>query len=350
MQLVLVLVLSLLGLGWGMDILKFARNVEALSKASEEGAGPPLVVLVTGASSGIGKAIALEFARHGTYKVWATMRDPSKWDGDENDKVGLLRVGALDVTSDESVDALVRRVVEEDGGVDIVVNNAGYGVSGCLEMVRLSEAQALFEVNVWGVVRVLQAVLPHMRRARRGHIINISSTSGIRGIPCFEFYTSSKFALEGLTDSMRYSLAPFNISITNVNAGPVVTAFSDRFGNAQAGGKGTRDPDDATGYLEALNQVMIDSLAARMASPEAQTAEQVAQVVHHLAEIKFRLGRGRPTDVPFNIGTSPQSHQVLEDVRINPTGWGGVYNKLLAFVPPLEADSGAAATTPKEEL
>jgi short-subunit dehydrogenase len=120
--------------------------------------------------------------------------------------------------------------MKEEGRIDMLVNNAGFGLSGYLETVHVDEAKALFEVNVWGVVRMLHATLPHMRKARRGYVINISSTSGMRGIPCFDFYTSSKFALEGMTDSMRYALAPFNISVTNLNAGPVVTKFTDRFG------------------------------------------------------------------------------------------------------------------------
>ena len=337
----LVLVILTFGIG------TLAINVDKFNREEvKPSASPKLVVLVTGASSGIGKAIALEFAKHAEYKVWATMRDPSKWDQNE---VDALSVGVLDVTSDESVTSLVNRVIKEDGHIDILVNNAGFGLSGCLEMVQMSEARALFEVNYWGLVRMMQATLPHMRQARRGYVINISSTSGIRGIPCFEFYTSSKFALEGLADSMRYSLAQFNISVTNLNAGPVVTRFTERFGNAQAGGKGTRDPLDQTGYLEALNQMMIDSLDRRMASPEAQTAEDVAVIVHHLAVIKFE-GPGRATDVPFNMGTSPESQRVLEDIRVNPTGWGGLYSELLKHMPPLLDASADEEEAGKDEL
>jgi NADP-dependent 3-hydroxy acid dehydrogenase YdfG len=99
----------------------------------------------------------------------------------------------LDVTSDESVAACVAKVMNDNNGrpVDIVINNAGYGVAGYLESVHINEAKDVFDVNVWGAVRVLQALLPGMRKKGGGYVINISSTSGIRGIPCFEYYTGT---------------------------------------------------------------------------------------------------------------------------------------------------------------
>jgi NADP-dependent 3-hydroxy acid dehydrogenase YdfG len=185
------------------------------------------VILISGCSSGIGKSIAIKFADNLQFKVWATMRNIEKWDYPAQSN---LIVAEMDVTSDESVNRLVERIIDVDGKIDIVVNNAGYGLAGYLESVEIEEAKNLFDVNVWGVVRLLHATLPHMRRRRSGHVINISSTSGVRGIPGFEIYTGSKFALEGITDSLRYSLYQYNIAITNVNAGPVKTSFTDRFG------------------------------------------------------------------------------------------------------------------------
>lgn len=339
-----------------MNVGKISRVMEEMKR--DKAGADKLVVIVTGASSGIGKAIALELAGPAgekRFRVWATMRDPSKWDGgggggeDGGQESETLRIGTLDVTSEESVAALVDRVIKEEGRIDILVNNAGFGLSGYLETVHVDEAKALFEVNVWGVVRMLHATLPHMRKARRGYVINISSTSGMRGIPCFDFYTSSKFALEGMTDSMRYALAPFNISVTNLNAGPVVTKFTDRFGNAETGGRGTRDLIDTTGYLDGLNEYMVLALNQRMASAEAQTAQSVGVIVHHLALRKFVDGRGRITDVPFNMGTSPESQKVIEDVRVNPTGWGGAYTRLLANLPPMHHNGGEEERGGEEE-
>jgi NADP-dependent 3-hydroxy acid dehydrogenase YdfG len=189
------------------------------------------VVVITGASSGIGYATALEFARDPRFKVYATMRSPEKWERpaeEEGVTWDNLVVLPLDVTNQESIRAAVTRVAdEEDGQIDVVVNNAGYGLAACLEGAHVEEAMQLFDVNVWGPVRTLQEVLPFMRKNKKGHIINVSSTSGIRGIPCMEYYAGSKFALEGISDSMRFSLAAYNISVSMINAGPVRTKFTD---------------------------------------------------------------------------------------------------------------------------
>lgn len=130
----------------------------------------PITVLITGASSGIGKSTALEFAKSNKYKVYATMRNVMDWDQPVQSNIAVL---TMDVTSDESVRKVVDKMIATEGKIDIVINNAGYAVIGCLEAVTIDEAKAEFDVNVWGVVRVLQAVLPHMRGARRGHIINL---------------------------------------------------------------------------------------------------------------------------------------------------------------------------------
>jgi NADP-dependent 3-hydroxy acid dehydrogenase YdfG len=182
-------------------------------------------VLVTGASSGIGKSIVMEFAKSSKYRVWATMRSLDSWTEPHMDNV---EVAMMDVTSDSSVTNTITDMINKEGRIDIVVNNAGYGIVGCLEAVSIDAAKDLFEVNVWGVVRVLQAVLPHMRKEKSGHIIAVSSIAGIRGIPAYEFYTGSKFALEGIMDSMRYTLYPYNIHVTNVSPGPVKTGFLNR--------------------------------------------------------------------------------------------------------------------------
>ena len=201
------------------------------------------VVFITGCSSGIGLATSLYLANHPSkvFKVYASMRNTDYWKGkgQYHDRNSLETI-ECDVTSSDSVNKAIDYIIKKEGSISIIINNAGYGISGCLEQVTIDEAQKLFDVNVWGAVRVLQAALPHMRKAHKGYIINISSTSGIRGIPCFEYYTSSKFALEGFTDSMRYSLAHFNISVTNLNAGPITTQFTERFGNTEKGGKGTK--------------------------------------------------------------------------------------------------------------
>jgi NAD(P)-dependent dehydrogenase (short-subunit alcohol dehydrogenase family) len=326
-------------------VASVAANLEALRARAglNRPKQQPVVVLVTGSSSGIGKSTALEFARDKKFKVWASMRSTTNWDVLEMDN---LVTAEMDVTSDESVQSLIDRIIAEEGRIDVLINNAGYGMAGCLESVGIDEAKKVFDVNVWGVVRVLQAVLPHMRRQRTGHAIQISSTSGIRGIPCMEIYTGSKFALEGITDSMRYSLAPFNISVTNVNAGPVKTAFTEKFGVTEKGGRGTRQvANDETGYLQSLTNRMIAGLNLRI--QHGQRADELATLIVNVATMKLRARR--LTDVPFNIGSNYDSQGLLAEVRKLPTGWGGLYNEILAGVPPLAAPSAATTTASSHE-
>jgi len=316
-----------------------------------------VVVVITGASTGIGRDTAIEFARNPKFKVYATMRDvrkasftPQSLSEKQVDvAVENIVVKSMDVTSDVSVNACVKDILDETGGrLDVIINNAGYGLSGCLEGVSIDEAQKLFDVNVWGAVRVLQAALPAMRLRRTGYVINVSSTSGIRGVPCMEYYSGSKFALEGIFDSFRYSMSAFNISVTNINPGPVRTKFTDTFGVRDTKGQGTRripgeqtvteaaavtGGDASKTYLSSLADAVVQSLNRRMASDEAQDSEDVANVIVHLAVMK--LASRRIEDIPFNIGTSMNSQAVLEAVRKQPTGWGGMYANLLKSVPPL---------------
>jgi NAD(P)-dependent dehydrogenase (short-subunit alcohol dehydrogenase family) len=256
------------------------------------------------------------------------MRTPSKWDQEDRSNI---TVAAMDVTSEESIAALVKEIIDKDGKIDILVNNAGFGLGGYIESVTIDEAKAQFDTNVWGIVRCIQAVLPHMRKAMAGYIINISSTSGMRGIPCYEFYTGSKFALEGITDSLRYSLAPFNIAVTNINPGPVVTGFTDVFGHTDEGGKGSRYFEDDTGYLKNHGEKMINMLSTRMRSGEAQTVLEVAKVIVNQAVLKGSMKNIE--DIPFNMGTSVDSQKVIDRVRVNPSGWGGIYSDTLKMVP-----------------
>jgi NAD(P)-dependent dehydrogenase (short-subunit alcohol dehydrogenase family) len=247
------------------------------------------VVVVTGASTGIGKSIVLEFAQSNDFKVYATMRNPMAWEHPKQDNIIVTK---LDVTSDEDVSSVVKSILEVEGKIDILVNNAGYAVAGCLESVYIDEAKAMFDVNVWGVVRMLQAgilshhtcsllvlhlsamntiVLPSMRRRRAGYVINTSSTAGIRGFAGGEYYVGksssnelislphrihstgsvigSKFALEGITESMRYSLAAYNISVTNINAGPVKTPIGDKLLSAEGFGSRPVEDADDDGYI-----------------------------------------------------------------------------------------------------
>jgi NADP-dependent 3-hydroxy acid dehydrogenase YdfG len=318
-------------------LLLFLLNVSAKNPAA-----PPksVVVLITGCSSGIGEATALRLAGKNNYKIWATMRNTEKWN---HEPISNLVVAQLDVTLQSSIDNVVARIVQEHRKIDVVINCAGYGIAGSLEMIEVAHAQSMFDVNVWGIFRVLQSILPHMRKRKSGHIINLSGTSGIRGIPCLDMYIASKFALEGMMESTRYSVAPYNISITNINAGPVKSMFSQRLSREV----GNRTLDDK-GYARTLTERLLLGLAARVSGPDAQTSDQLAD--HIVAIMEMRLKAKRLTDVPFNIGSTMDSQEILEDVRVNPTGWGGIYNEILKGVPPLPSFVQSPANDLKEEL
>jgi NAD(P)-dependent dehydrogenase (short-subunit alcohol dehydrogenase family) len=170
------------------------------------------VVLITGASSGIGNAIAKLLAEHG-YRVFGTSRKP------ESETLDGFTLLPLDVTSDESVKACVQTVIERAGHIDVLVNNAGVDFVGAIEETSLEEVRAIMETNFFGVVRMTQTVLPHMRERRSGRVINISSGFGRIAFPFEVFYCASKHALEGYTEGLYYEMMLWNIKVNCVEPG-----------------------------------------------------------------------------------------------------------------------------------
>jgi NAD(P)-dependent dehydrogenase (short-subunit alcohol dehydrogenase family) len=175
------------------------------------GAANRKVVLVTGASSGLGRATALLLARRG-YRVYGTSRRPSA----DLDGVQML---VLDVREEGSAAESVRNVLDEAARIDVLVNNAGYLLSGAIEETSIDEAKAQFDTNFFGAVRMVAAVLPSMRARGGGRIVNIGSLAGLIGVPFEGFYSASKHALEGYTASLRHEVRPFNIHVSIVEPG-----------------------------------------------------------------------------------------------------------------------------------
>ena len=187
------------------------------------------VAVVTGSSSGIGLATSLALARNG-YLTYATMRNLAKRDSIQSvaEKQHLpVRVVQLDVTDENSINNAIQSVLSESGRIDLLVNNAGYALTGAFEDIGIDEIKAQYETNVFGVIRVTQAVLPIMRKQRSGRIVNISSGAGRIGYPGGSAYVSSKFALEGLSESMAFEVEQFGIKIVLVEPGFVRTNFAD---------------------------------------------------------------------------------------------------------------------------
>ena len=179
------------------------------------------VVLITGASSGVGQASARLLSQKG-YKVFGTSRIPA-----EAKPMPNVEMLALDVRVDASVAACVEAVISHAGQLDVLVNNAGYELAGALEELSLDEAKAQFDTNFFGVIRMVKAVLPLMRRPGHGKIINVSSLSGLSPIPFMGIYSASKFALEGYTEALRMEVKPFHIHVSQIEPGFLKTPMMD---------------------------------------------------------------------------------------------------------------------------
>jgi NAD(P)-dependent dehydrogenase (short-subunit alcohol dehydrogenase family) len=185
------------------------------------------VAIVTGTSSGIGREIALLLARN-EFTTYATMRNIEKSLELKSiaDKENIpLRFVQLDVTDDNSVNNAIQTINTESHRIDVLVNNAGYALTGAFEDISIEEFKAQYETNVFGLVRTTQAVLPIMRKQKSGLVVNISSGIGRFGIPTTSAYVSTKFAIEGLSESMSYELEPFGIKTVIIEPGVIKTNF-----------------------------------------------------------------------------------------------------------------------------
>jgi len=180
------------------------------------------VVLITGASAGIGKVTAKLLAENG-FVVYGAARRLDKMAELKSLGVRLLQ---MDVTDETSMVKGVQQILQDENRIDVLVNNAGYGSYGALEVVPLSEARYQFEVNIFGLARLTQLVLPAMRNQHSGKIINISSIGGSFGEPHGSWYHATKFAVEGLSDSLRMELKQFGIDVVIVKPGAIITEWN----------------------------------------------------------------------------------------------------------------------------
>jgi NAD(P)-dependent dehydrogenase (short-subunit alcohol dehydrogenase family) len=235
------------------------------------------VVLITGTSSGLGLSIAVQAAEAG-HTVYASMRDLSKasllQEAAQKAEVAINLI-ELDVQSGNSVQAAVEQILAAEGRIDVLVNNAGMGFIRSLEQASEQEIKDVLDINFMGVGRVTKAVLPAMRNARSGHVINISSVGGLVGQPFNEVYCSAKFAVEGLTESMASYMTPsFGIHFTAVEPGGIHSEFVNTvLRNVQASGGLLQDE-----YLPVLQKYM-DTSKKRQDVGVYQTSDEVAKVV-----------------------------------------------------------------------
>ena len=229
------------------------------------------VALVTGSSSGIGFETSLALARNG-YHTFATMRNLGK---DEKIKQIIekedlsIEILELDVDSEESVNRAIKTVSEKNGRIDVLVNNAGYGMWGTVEDVSINEFKEQFETNFFSIIRLIQKVAPIMRKQNSGNIVNISSVAGRIGFPVSPAYISSKFALEGLSESLRFELMPFGINVIIIEPGVIKTNFFDSMKMSE------KSQQDST-YKEITDKVIS---GVKMMAEMGTHPKEVANVV-----------------------------------------------------------------------
>jgi|TARA_R100001377_G_scaffold79226_1_gene57363 NAD(P)-dependent dehydrogenase (short-subunit alcohol dehydrogenase family) len=237
----------------------------------------PKVILITGTSTGLGVATAVQAAQAG-HTVYATMRNTQKrgtLDAAAQVAGVSLNVLQLDVQDTGSVNAAVDTVIAEQGRIDVLINNAGMGYVRSLEQAEESDIQKILDINYTGVTRCIKAVMPHMRKARAGHVINISSVGGLVGQPFNEIYCGAKFAVEGLTEAMASYITPaFGIHFTAVEPGGIASEFANTV-LEQVEQTGGMLEDE---YLPILQKYIAGS-QNRQETGIYQTADEVAAIV-----------------------------------------------------------------------
>jgi NAD(P)-dependent dehydrogenase (short-subunit alcohol dehydrogenase family) len=241
------------------------------------------VAIVTGASSGIGAAAARRLHDRG-YIVYAAARRIERMAPLAEAGIRAIRV---DVTDDASLTAFVSQIVSETGRVDLVVNNAGYGSLGALEEVPMAEARRQFDVNLFGLARLVQLVVPHMREQREGRIINISSIGGRIHLPLCGWYHATKFAVEGFSDTLRMELAPFGIRVVVIEPGAIDTEW-----HGVAGDNLTATSGQGTYGRQAAALVKVLSAGGLASRPEVIGDAIVRAAQARRPRTRYRVGLG----------------------------------------------------------
>ena len=241
------------------------------------------VALVTGASSGIGQCSAVLLARKG-YRVYAASRS-----GPVREQIAGLVPLPMDVTLDASVHAACEAILQRESRLDVLVNSAGMGIAGSVEDTSPEEAREQFEVNFFGVLRVCRAVLPIMRQQRSGCIVNIGSIGGLIAIPYQGVYSASKFALEGLTESLRMEVKSFGIRVVLIEPGDHRTGFTKNR-------RETKDSSENPAYRTAFERAVQRMERDEQAGP---TPDNIARLVHKV--VQMRNPRSR-----YTVGPSAQ--------------------------------------------
>ena len=276
----------------------------------------PKVIVITGTSTGLGVSIAVQAAAQG-HKIYATMRDLAKAATLETAAKAAhvtIQTLALDVQDTASVNAAVASIMARDGRIDVLVNNAGAGFARATEQATMDDVHWIMDVNFMGVVRTTKAVLPHMRKARSGRVINITSVGGLVGQPFNEIYCALKFAVEGYTESLACYVEPnFGIHFTAVEPGGIQSEFAATAMKQIAGSGGLLQDE----YLPIIQKYLAGAAARGTAA--YQTADDVARVVMDVMEaanppIRVRTSAWANDLCDLKTSADPDGHKLQKKV------------------------------------
>jgi NADP-dependent 3-hydroxy acid dehydrogenase YdfG len=240
-------------------------------------------ILITGSSSGFGRETAILFQQKG-WNVIATMRSPEK--ETELNRLSNVLVTRLDVTDKHSIENAVKEGIEKFGNIDVLLNNAGFGIMGPMETTTEESIRREFDVNVLGLINVTKTVLPVMRANKAGIIINVSSAFGVAAFPFFPIYNASKFAVEGLTESLQFELRPLGINLKIVEPGGYNTNFSTTSIDVADSGNIQEYSDRFTKFANAINSFPFSDNISEVAEKIYEAATD------NLDRLRYSIGAG----------------------------------------------------------
>jgi len=240
------------------------------------------VVLITGATSGVGLALSSLLSQSSNYKVFGTARNPDKADQLQSlvkERNNRLEVVELDLTKEQSINQAITYILNKESKIDIIVNNAGFAISKTAELTSMAEFRDIFETNFFGLVAITKGVIPSMREAKSGHIINISSYGGLVGQPFHDAYSASKFAVTGFTESLYSTLVPLGIKVTLVCPGAITTPFMGK-ALATVVKEDNAYSELQKAYIETMKKIFIGNAEIKT----SQTPEEIGEVLKNIIE------------------------------------------------------------------
>ncbi|MCS1351448.1 SDR family oxidoreductase [Mechercharimyces sp. CAU 1602] len=248
------------------------------------------IALITGSSSGFGLLTALSLAKEG-YQVIATMRALEKKTAlekaIEKEKLTSIEILPLDVTDHDSISTTIQSVLERYGQIDLLINNAGYAANGYVEDLSLTTFREQFETNFFGLIAVTQAVLPSMRQRQQGRIINMSSVSGRIAFPALSPYSSSKYAVEGFSESLRLEMLPYGVYVSLIEPGSYQTSIWDKsFAQTDQGKRNSNYPKE-------MEMIMNEAIQIKQHAADPQdVADLIVRVAQHPnPKLRYPIGK-----------------------------------------------------------